>query len=145
MAISHTDGPITAGTIQAGRSAQANVGYAVLEQSVILNQNSTNAVSATVAVPAGAQLVDIIVDVLTPFNSATSAGVTVGNVAAGTQYSSNIDVKTAGGRFRPTFTAAQLLAMSNVPAANTNVVATVTPVGATSAGQVLVIFIYVQY
>jgi hypothetical protein len=67
---------------------------------------------------------------------------TVGTAAAGTQYAGSVDAKTAG-RVRPTFSAAQLAAMDDIDT-NTSVVATITPVGATSAGQVRVTLVYVQ-
>ena len=121
--------------------SRASIGNVVLSQTAVLNQNSTTAVSGTFAVPAGAQLVDVVVDVLTAFNSATSAVLSVGTAAAGTQYAGSVDAKTAG-RVRPTFTAAQLAAMDDV-GTNTSVVATITPTGATSAGQVRVTVLYV--
>ena len=121
--------------------SRASIGNVVLSQTAVLNQNSTTAVSGTFAVPAGAQLVDVVVDVLTAFNSATSAVLSVGTAAAGTQYASAVDAATAG-RVRPTFSAAQLAAMDDV-GTNTSVVATITPTGATSAGQVRVTVLYV--
>lgn len=143
-------GPVRSGTLKTGETNGPNLGYAVLEQETSITQNSTSAVSSTLYIPAGSKIVDIIVDVLTAFNSATSAVLSVGTAAAGTQYASGVDVKTATGRIRPTFTAAQLAAMSNVSvlgvAAPTTapVVVTVTPTGATSAGYVRVTVVYAQ-
>jgi hypothetical protein len=142
MAVTHFAGPLQSGPIQAGGSAAANVGTAVLAQTGTITQNSTSAVSLTVTLPSGAQITNIIVDVLTAFNSATTAVLTVGTAAAGTQYVTSVDAKTAG-RASITHTAAQLLAMSNI-GTNTSVVATVTPTGATSAGLVRVTVLYVQ-
>jgi hypothetical protein len=119
----------------------ANMGEVVCSQSLPIGQAGATAVSATFAVPQGSQLTDIIVDPLTAWNSATSAVLTVGTVAAGTQFSSAIDVKAAAARTLPTYTAAQLTAMSAV--AGGNIVATVTPTGATSAGNTLVTIKYV--
>jgi metal-dependent HD superfamily phosphatase/phosphodiesterase len=107
-------------------------------------------VSSTLYIPVGSKLINIVVDVLTAFNSATSAVLSVGITAGGTEYASGVDVKTATGRITPTFTAAQLAAMSNVSvlgvAAPTPapVVVTVTPTGATSAGYVRVTLVYAQ-
>lgn len=117
-------------------------GFVVLMQTATIAQNSTNAVSATFTVPAGSQLIDIVPDVLTAFDSATSATLSVGTAAAGTQYTSSVNAKTAG-RAAPTFSAAQALAMADVTT-NTSVVATVTPVGATTAGLVRVTLVYAQ-
>lgn len=142
-------GPVRSGTLKTGETNGPNLGFAVLEQETSITQNSTTAVSSTLYIPVGAKLIDILVDTLTAFNSATTAVLSVGITAGGTQYASGVDVKTAG-RVRPTFTAAQLAAMSNVTvlgvAAPTTapVVVTVTPTGATSAGYVRVTLVYAQ-
>ena len=98
-------------------------------------------------VPANVKLLEArlsaeYIDVTTAFDSATSAIITIGTAAAGTQYVGSINAKTAG-RAAITFTAAQLTAMLNV-GTNTAVVITVTPVGATTAGAVTVTAFYVQ-
>lgn len=142
-------GPVRSGTLKTGETNGPNLGFAVLEQETSITQNSTTAVSSTLYIPVGAKLIDILVDTLTAFNSATTAVLSVGITAGGTEYASGVDVKTAG-RVRPTFTAAQLAAMSNVSvlgvAAPTPapVVVTVTPTGATSAGYVRVTLVYAQ-
>lgn len=142
-------GPVRSGTLKTGETNGPNLGFALLEQETALTQNSTTAVSSTLYVPVGSKIVDIIVDVLTAFNSASSAVLTVGTSAGGTQYAGSVDAKTAG-RVRPTFTAAQLAAMSNVsvlgvPAPTpAPVVVTITPTGATSAGYVRVTLVYAQ-
>ena len=143
-------GPVRSGTLKTGETNGPNIGYAVLEQETSITQNSTSAVSSTLYIPAGSKIINILVDVLTAFNSGTSAVLSVGTTAGGTQYASGVDVKTATGRITPTFTAAQLAAMSNVTvlgvAAPTTapVVVTVTPTGATSAGYVRVTILYSQ-
>lgn len=142
MARTTFSGPLASGDKEAGVSGGSNVGLVVLSQTAVLDQNSTTAVSNTFNLPADSQIVDIIVDVLTAFNSAVSATLTVGTAAAGTQYAGSVDAKTAG-RVRPTFSAAQLAAMDDIDA-NTSVVATITPSGATSAGQARVTLVYVQ-
>ena len=143
-------GPVRSGTLKTGETNGPNLGLAVLEQETSITQNSTTAVSSTLYIPVGSKIINILVDVLTAFNSGTSAVLSVGTAAAGTQYASGVDVKTATGRITPTFTAAQLAAMSNVSvlgvAAPTTapVVVTVTPTGATSAGYVRVTLVYAQ-
>ena len=143
-------GPVRAGNKTSGETNGPNIGVVTLMQETAITQNSTNAVSSTLYIPAGAKIVNILVDVLTAFNSATSAVLSVGKTAGGTEYASGVDVKTATGRITPTFTAAQLAAMSNVSvlgvAAPTTapVVVTVTPTGATSAGYVRVTLVYAQ-
>jgi len=149
MAATHFSGPVLSGDLQSGETNGPNQGYAVLMQTTTITQNSTTAVSSTLYIPAGAQIIDFNIDVLTAFNSATSATLSIGTAAAGTQYVSSVNAKTAG-RASITFSAAQLAAMSGVTvlgaaaATSAPVVVTVTPVGATSAGYVEVTIIYAQ-
>jgi len=123
-------------------SGYSDQGLVVLSQVATLTQNSTTAVSFTFHVPANSQLVDIIADTTTAWNSGTSAVLTVGTAVAGTQYASGIDT-TSAGRVRPTFTGTQLGNMLDVGSATT-VVATITPTGTTTAGTTTVTLLYVQ-
>lgn len=116
------------------------VGTAVFSQTALINFNTTLTSEAVFVLPKDGQIVDIVVDVLTAYNSATSATLTVGSASAGTQYAGAVDAKTAG-RVRPTFTAAQLAAMDDIDG-NTSVYATVTSVGQPTAGQVRVTVAY---
>ena len=141
MANTTFSGPVRSGTTREG--ATANLGLCVLSQTALMTQNSTNVVDATFYLPANAQILDFNFDVLTAFNSATSATLSAGTSSGGTQYASGVDVKTATGRIAPTLTAAQLTNMSDVTT-NTTLVVSITPVGATSAGSVRATVIYVQ-
>ena len=149
MGATHFSGPVVSGTLQQGETDGPNQGFSVLSQSTSITQNSTTAVSSTLYIPAGSRIVDFNIDVLTAYNSATSATLTIGTAAAGTQYVGSIDAKTAG-RAAITYSAAQLAAMNGVTVTGTAaattapVVVTVTPVGATSAGYVVVTVLYVQ-
>ena len=149
MAATHFSGPVLSGDLQSGDTNGPNQGFAVLTQNTSITQNSTTAVSSTLYIPAGSQIINFNIDVLTAFNSATSATLSIGTAAAGTQYVGSVNAKTAG-RASITFTAAQLAAMNGVSivgaaaATSAPVVVTVTPVGATSAGYVEVTIIYAQ-
>jgi hypothetical protein len=141
-------GTVFSGPVVSGDKFGANVsglgpdvGLSVCMQQVTLNQNGATAVSVTAYFPKHSVLIDVLIDTLTAWNSATSDTLSVGTAAAGTQYVSGVDVKAAASRIRPTFTAAQLAAMLD---ASDAVVATVTPVGAASAGQTVVTYIYAQ-
>lgn len=119
-------------------------GLAVLSQTAVLNQNGANNVSATFKLPKHAQILQIFEDTTTAWNSASSAGLTVGTAALGTQYASSVDVKTnASPRAAWAPTTAQLAAMADI-GTNQNVVATVAVSGATSAGSTRVTITYVQ-
>lgn len=142
MARTSFDGPLASGTKQAGISGGPNVGLAKLVQTGTLNYDATLVQNLTFYLPPNAVINDIKADVLTAFNSATSATLTAGTASAGTQYAGSVNAKTAG-RATPTFSAAQLLAMSSV-GTNTTVVVTVTSVGQPTAGQVFVTLEYTQ-
>ena len=150
MAETHFSGPVTSGDLQSGDTNGPNYGNAVLMQSTSITQNSTTAVSSTLYIPAGSRILDFKIDVLTAYDSFTSATLSIGTAAGGTQYVSGVDCKTATGRIAPTFTAAQLAAMDNVSvlgvAAPTTapLVVTITVVGATTAGYVQVAVLYSQ-
>lgn len=142
MARTSFTGPLASGTKEAGVSGGPNVGLAVLSQTVLVDFDATLVQSQTFNLPEGSQLVDVFIDVLTAYNSATSATLTLGSAAGGSQYVGSINAKTAG-RAAPTLSAAQLAAMADI-GNNTSVVATVTSVGQPTAGQARVTLFYVQ-
>ena len=119
MGATHFSGPVVSGTLQQGETNGPNQGFAVLTQSTSITQNSTTAVSSTLYIPAGSEIIDFNVDVLTAFNSATSATLSIGLTAGGTEYVSGVNVKAATGRMAPTYTAAQLAAMNGVTGTGT--------------------------
>jgi hypothetical protein len=115
-----------------------NGGYATLLQTISLTSTANGlAVSGSISIPAGSQIVNFFVDTLTApvagGGTATTAPITIGTAAAGTQYLSATDCFAAG-RAALTFTAAQLTAMSNV-GTNISVFATVDPNGTISTTQ----------
>ena len=135
-------GPLASGDKNAGVSGGPNIGLAVLSQTVLINFDATLVQNATVYLPYNSQILNVVVDVLTAYNSATSATLTVGTSSGATTYVSGVNAKTAA-RTTPTFTAAQLDAMDNIGSTGT-VTATITSVGQPTAGQVRVTYLYVQ-
>lgn len=142
MSQTNWSGPLASGDRPAGYSGGPNLGFVVLSQTVLINRDATLVQSATVNLPYNSQLLNIVVDVLTQYDSATSATVSVGTTAGGTTYASGVNAKT-GVRVTPTFTAAQLAAMASTSTTGP-VVATVTSVGQPTVGQVRVTYLYVQ-
>ena len=142
MAQTTFSGPLASGDINAGKTGGPNLGFAVLSQTVLINFDATLVQNATTYLPYGSQIVQVIVDVLTQYNSATSATVSVGTSTGATTYASGVNAKTSV-RVLPTQTAAQLAAMDDI-GTNGTVVATVTSVGQPTAGQVRVTYLYVQ-
>ncbi len=140
-------GPLIAGPL-VGDSGYSNVesgGYVVLGHTAIVVQNGATNVSVTMVIPKHSRNIEFAIQQLVAWNSATSASLTVGIAALGTQYVSAIDVKAAAvGRVTlPAATLAQLQKMSD-NGVDTSVVVTVAVVGATSAGQTRVNMSYQQ-
>ena len=143
-------GPVVSGDLQVGQTNGPNQGYCQLLQSVTIGYDATLTQAATLYVPAGSYITAFDVDVLTAYNSATSATLKIGNAAAGSQYVSSVDCKTATGRIAITYTAAQLAAMSGqsvlgvASATLAPVVITIVSVGQPTAGFVNVTVKYAQ-
>jgi hypothetical protein len=139
-------GPLIVGPSQYpdANGGRGNAGYGQLSQSQVINQNGANNVSVTFRLPPNSQITNIFRDTDVAWDSATSASLTVGTAALGTQYAAALDVKTnAAPRAVYAPTTAQLTAIGNI-GNNTDVVATVAVVGATSAGRTRVTVEYVQ-
>ena len=141
-------GPVKSGTNR--YSPYKNVGTTIITQQTAFTFDATLVQSVTLYVPSASKIINVFVDVITAYNSATSATLTMGKTAAGTEYVSGVNVKTAA-RTTPTFTAAQLTNMQSTPvdvsAANSQqsssaLVVTVTSVGQPTAGTG---FVTVQY
>jgi hypothetical protein len=104
----YAQGAQTAG---AGPQAGRDVGYALFSKTVPCQAVAQASVDFTTYLPDGAQIVDIILDTVTAHTSASAAILIGTSAAGGTELVSSTTV-TAGGRVRPTLTAAQLTAMN---------------------------------
>lgn len=138
-------GTYMTGPVQMGTGLDntgADTGYVVSSQTALINRDATLVQNATFRLPADAQILDFYVDVLTAYDSATSATLSAGLTSGGTEYLSAISVKTAGRRPNA-FSAAQLAAMDDIDN-GTTLVATVTSVGQPTVGQVRVTLVYAQ-
>lgn len=139
-------------TLRAGSGTLTDTvdgGFVVMTQTTTVTTAAAGtATSATLTLPASSQIINIIVDMVRDEvvggGTATTLPVTVGTVAAGTQYVSPVDL-FAGGRAAITFTTAQLLAMSDI-GNNTSVVITVDPNGtiSTTQGIIRLTVVYAQ-
>ncbi len=135
----YMQGRLEMGSTPAKDANVADSGVALCSQRVSINFDGTLVQNATLKLPVGSTIVDVMLDVKTVYNSATSAIFSLGTSSGNTTYASGVSAKTAG-RTRPTFTAAQVAAISAITSAT--VVATVTSVGQPSAGSADVIVIY---
>ena len=133
-------GPLELGT--ALDNTGADTGTVLQSQTGLIAFDATLVQNLTFTVPANAQIIDFYVDVLTAYDSATSATLSAGTASGGTQYLSAINVKLAARRPNA-FSAAQLAAMDDIDG-NTSVVVTVTSVGQPTAGQARVTVVYAQ-
>ncbi len=133
-----------------GESQSPNLGIAQLCQFASIPFNTTLKSEVELFLPPGAYVSAFDIDVLTAFNSGTSATFSAGITSGGTTYVSGVDCKASTGRIAPTYTAAQLAAMSNqglTGAASPTVsplFLTITSVGQPTAGYVQVTVKYVQ-
>lgn len=132
-----------------GESQSPNLGVAQLCQFASIPFNTTLKSEVELFLPLGAYISALDVDVLTAFNSASSATFSAGITSGGTDYVSGIDVKSTG-RKAITYTAAQLAAMSNQGLTGTAaptvspLFLTITSVGQPTGGYVQVCVKYIQ-
>jgi hypothetical protein len=139
-------------TLRAGSGTLTDAtdgGFVVMSQTTTVTTAAAGtATSATITLPASSQIIDLIADMTVNEavggGTATTIPMTIGTAAAGTQYVSSTDV-FAGGRIALTFTAAQLLAMSDI-GTNTSVVVTLDPNGTivTTQGVIRLTVVYAQ-
>lgn len=138
-------GPVRAGN---RRGSDSNVGNVVLAQtydSGDLDGTGTGNIDSGVVmrIPAGSQIVDIIVDQTEAASGGTTT-VSVGTAAGGAQLMAAV-ATTAGGRFRGTATAATQAAWQISASADAEVhVRNVVASGALTAGQFVVTILYIQ-
>ena len=139
-------------TLRAGSGTLTDTvdgGFVVMTQTTTVTTAAAGtATSATITLPASSQIIDFFADMVVNEavggGTATAIAMTIGTAAAGTQYVSSTDV-FAGGRIALTFTAAQLLAMSDI-GSNTSVVVTLDPDGtiSTTQGVIRLTVVYAQ-
>lgn len=149
MTATHLTGPLVVGTLATTTSAGGatvvggNQGSVELVQTMTITRDATLVQTASVILPKNAQILDFIIDEDVAYDSATSATLTIGTAAAGTQYVTSVNAKT-GGRVAATHTAAQTLVMKDIGTTNLTVYGTVTSVGQPTVGTVRVSVRYVQ-
>jgi len=146
-------GPILAGTIKntTGTTVGSNVkntGQVVMAQSfstgVVLDSGASAANTTTVIIPAGSQIIDIVIDVVGVMVGATCV-LSIGDVAGGNATFLNafsISVASGAGRKYPTTEAGGALIWADTGASDLRL--TWTSTGATSNGEVRATVLYQQ-
>lgn len=143
MTATHFAGPVMAGTKPIGDPLY-NQGPVELSQFGNISFDTTLVQNLRIDVPPGSRLNSFTIDVLTAFNSATSATLSCGTSNGATTYVSGVNVKAATGRIAITYTAAQLAKMSNQSVVGVadlvpgDLHFTITSVGQPTAGYVTV-------
>ena len=145
MSFSTFSGPLRAGTVREG--AARNTGLVVLSQSYdsgdLTGATTGNYDVAAFTLPAGAQIVDIVVDQVVAATTGTTT-ISVGTASGGAQLMAAV-ATTAGGRFRGTATAATQLAWQTSTSADTVVyIRDVVGTATLGAGRFIVSINYVQ-
>lgn len=145
MAFTTFAGPLRAGTVKEG--AGRNTGLATLVQSYdsgdLTGTTTGNYDVAAFIIPAGSQIIDIIVDQVVAATTGTTT-ISVGTASGGAQLMAAV-ATTAGGRFRGTATAATQLAWQTSTTADTVVyIRDVVGTGTLGAGRFILTLEYVQ-
>jgi hypothetical protein len=145
MAFTTFSGPVRAGTVKEG--AGMNCGLATLARSYdsgdLTGAVVGNVDTAVFIIPAGSQIVDIVVDQVVASTAGTTT-VSVGNATGGAQLMAAV-ATTAGGRFRGTATAATQLAWQTSTTDDTTIyVRSATGTATLTAGRFIVTVLYAQ-
>lgn len=144
MATTTFSGPVRAGTVREG--ASSNVGRVVLSQSYDSGDMTGDVVGNYDVLlgylPAGAQIVDIVVDQVVASATGTTT-VSVGTASGGAQLMAGVD-SSAGGRFRGTATAATQLAWQIGSTDQAVYVRAAVGTGTLTAGRFILTVNYVQ-
>lgn len=147
MSFSTFSGPIRSGTVRYG--VNDNTGLAMLAQSY----DTGNLANPTVVgnydallgyLPAGSQIVNILVDQVVATGGGATSTISVGSTSGGAELMAGV-ATTAGGRFTGTATAATQLAWQTSTSADTPVyVRNAITVASATAGRTIVTVVYVQ-
>lgn len=145
MSFSSFSGPLRSGTVREG--AARNTGLVTLAQSYdsgdLTGYATGNYDTAAFIIPAGAQIIDVVVDQVVAGATGTTT-VSVGTTSGGAELMAAV-ATTAGGRFRGTATAATQLAWQTSTASDTVVyIRDVVGTATLTAGRFIVTVEYVQ-
>ena len=142
MATTTFSGPIKAGSVREG--ASANVGFVLMAQSanVVFGANGTETVVATL--PANSQIYQIAVDVTTAFDAATTNTFDIGDGTTADKYADALAVGSAA-RVLATSDVSQIPNLIDIGASDVDVTVTYNQTGtAATAGAATVTVLYLQ-
>jgi hypothetical protein len=142
MATTTFSGPIKAGSVREG--ASANVGFVLMAQSanVVFGADGTETVVATL--PANSQIYQIAVDVTTAFDAGTTNTFDIGDGSTADQYADALAVGSAA-RVLATSDVSQIPNLIDIGTSDVNVTVTYNQTGtAATAGAATVTVLYLQ-
>jgi hypothetical protein len=143
MGKSTWSGPIQAGTKKDG--ADANVGGVVLSQTATIAYTDTGSVETGIYLPAGAQIIDQIVDITEAWDSGTSDAAEIGLTGDVDAYGDVADLQTAG-RVVVDPDATQCAAIDDIGDSDVQVLFTISSVGtAATQGALRLTITYRQF
>lgn len=135
-------GPLKAGTIREGGSA--NAGYAVMAQSANVVFGATLSTTTVATLPANSQILDIEVDVTTAFDAATTNLFDIGDGSTANLYADNLDVSSQA-KVLASSDVSQIGNMVDIGTSDVGVVVTYVQSGtAATAGAAVVTVKYLQ-
>ena len=142
MATTTFSGPIKAGTIREG--ASANTGFTLMAQSANIVFGADGTTTTVATVPANSQIFQISVDVTTPFDAGTTNTVDLGDGTTANKYADALDVSSAA-RVLATSDVSQIPNLIDIGTSDVTVVATYNQTGtAATAGAATVTVLYLQ-
>ena len=142
MATTTFSGPIKAGSVREG--ASANVGFVLMAQSanVVFGADGTETVVATL--PSNSQIYQIAVDVTTAFDAGTTNTFDIGDGSTADQYADALAVGSAA-RVLATSDVSQIPNLIDIGTSDVNVTVTYNQTGtAATAGAATVTVLYLQ-
>lgn len=142
-------GPIRSGTIKNTTGTTvgtnvANVGNVVLSQTGTIAYTDDGTAVAIATVPANSQIIEIYVDVLTPFDGTGTDLVDLGDGTTANLYADNLDVSSAA-RVLASSDVSQLAELDDVGTSDVTIYATYTDANSdASAGSARITVVYKQ-
>ena len=135
-------GPVKAGTIREG--ASANVGFALMAQSANITFAADGTTTVVATVPANSQIFQITVDVTTAFDAGTTNTLDIGDGTTADKYADALALGSAA-RVLATSDVSQIGNLIDIGTSDVDVTVTYNQSGsAASAGAATVTVLYIQ-
>jgi len=139
MASTTFSGPVKAGTIREG--ASANVGSVVMAQSAVVTMTGADAQTTTIAtIPANSQIISVVLTCTTANDDTTASTVSIGTSSDADAFLAATSVQSAGTTFSGTMTSVS----ADVGTSDVDVIATFNATdedGTAGVGQATVMYI----